>query len=470
MKTISLLLFIFISASLQANFKKIADEWDQQNINLIDSRTQVDLKRYDYERVDLQRTWNLNYEYNFSDSDKENSPSAFIPVSSKSDYHNLSLTKDFFWGGSLAFNNYLSSTDFGTSSSLAIPKFYQFNQGFTYSQSLGADFLGRLYRKEKDIASENVNLAKLEYDEKREEGLFNLLNQYTRASLTKSLITFQKEAKVRADKRLNLIRKWVRDGLRERVDLFQAQAAALAAQENVKIAMIDLDKALQSLGTSLHRDVKEREVDPLAEKENVLKNKNLEAKENKNLKVLKSRMRIFNKRLSQAEDGVMPSILLTLGWNSNDYDADRSTAFSNGRFMEDHDEKLVKLTVSWPLGSLAKKVEKEQAAINYNLAQKRFEKYSSDVVEIRESLKNQLYILEKNIASIKNRVELNKKSLKEYNRLYNRGRADLDQVIRAEETLINSEISLIRQQAEFEQRFGELSYLNGTLISTVLED
>jgi outer membrane protein TolC len=60
--------------------------------------------------------------------------------------------------------------------------------------------------------------------------------------------------------------------------------------------------------------------------------------------------------------------------------------------------------------------------------------------------------------------------LKEYNRLYNRGRADLDQVIRAEETLINSEISLIRQQAEFEQRFGELSYLNGTLISTVLED
>lgn len=457
--------FVF---SAHADFTKIAKEWDQQNINVMANKAEIDLKTYDYERVGFQRTWNLSYEYDFSDNNLETSPLAFIPISSSTESHTLSLSKGFDWGGTFAFNNFLSSTDYGTTTSLAIPKYYHFNQGFTYTQSLGADFLGRVYKKEKEVAAENVHLAKLEYDEKREEGLFTLLQRYTRASLNKSLIKFQGEAKARADKRLNLIRRWVRDGLRERVDLFQAQAAALAAEENVKLAEIELDQALQQLGTSLHRDVTGGEVNSLVDDEVMTKNMTFEVEENKNLKVLQSRMRIFKERLKQADFSVMPTIELELGWRSNDFDAARGTAISNGSFVDDNDEKSVGISVTWPIGSLAQKAQKEQAAINLNLAQKRFETFNRDLAEIRESLKSQLTTLERNIASIKNRIDLNKKSLKEYNRLYNRGRADLDQVIRAEETLINSEISLIRQQAEFEQRYGELSYLNGTLINSTL--
>lgn len=469
MKVFVLLMLTLLSFEAFSNFKKIAAEWDRRNIDLVDRRNQIELRRYDFELVGLERTWNVSYDFNYSDSDKENGPAAFIPFSSESSSHNLAISKDFDWGGNFTFNNLLTSTDFGQESGLAIPQFYQFAQGFRYTQNLGADFLGRIYKKEKMIANENVNLAKLEYDEERERGMFELLNRYTRASLTKSLISFQKQAKARADKRLNLIKKWVRDGLRERVDLYQAEAAALEAGENVKISSIDLTQSLQDLGTSLHRDILPDEIESLAEKENILSDKNLEPSENRNMKVLKSRMRVFRGRLEQAEDGILPSVQLTVGWNSNDFDADRRRAFNNGRFTKDHDEKLVELSVSWPIGSLANKVEKEQAAINLNLAQKRMEALSKDIVEIRDSLKTQLLSLEKNIASIKNRISLNKKSLKEYNRLYNRGRADLDQVIRAEETLINSEISLIRQLAEFEQRFGELSYLNGTLITYVLD-
>jgi len=61
-----------------------------------------------------------------------------------------------------------------------------------------------------------------------------------------------------------------------------------------------------------------------------------------------------------------------------------------------------------------------------------------------EALDEQIVILKTNLVSINKRLELASMALDEYTKLYARGKADLDQVIRAEEDLINTQKSKIQ--------------------------
>ena len=106
-----------------------------------------------------------------------------------------------------------------------------------------------------------------------------------------------------------------------------------------------------------------------------------------------------------------------------------------------------------PIGSRPARLEKSKSAVEKNYTQKRKEKLESNVKITETFFQEQISLLEKNLVSGKARRGLSQSALKEYNKLYNRGRADLDAVIRAEEALISTEKQFVQTMAKEKQGF-----------------
>ncbi len=76
---------------------------------------------------------------------------------------------------------------------------------------------------------------------------------------------------------------------------------------------------------------------------------------------------------------------------------------------------------------------------------------------------SRIELLNNNISKAKNRVDLALRVLKSYNKLYNLGKKDLDQVIRSEEDLIRTETTLASYIAKKENLVTRLNSLYGSL-------
>ncbi len=460
--------FLFgLSFSTQASLRKMADELIKNNSSLMTSKAQAELGALNYESLVLTKTWNLNYGLNHTDSALESISSGTVYSSpSQTTFHTLNLSKDFQFGGNLSFGSSLSKRE----GQGALP-FYSFYQELAYTQSLGRDFFGQSFRKELEKSRLNRYLAKVSYQEDIQRSLLNLVETYTLAGLNLALVELQKEAVGRAFKRLKLIRRWVRDGLRRKVDLYQAEAGFYDQQEKMKSAKLQLEASLERLATSLHRKVSPGEV--LSLRKARFKGRRQPRGDwlsNKNLIALEQQQKISQSILEKSRFALLPKIDLTAGYKTNEIDLQRSTALREGKLGGSRDQTSLVLNFSWPLGSLPQSIEKAKARLNLETSKKRLEKTRYNLKESERALKNQIALLDKNIISVKRRLKLSAKALREYNKLYGKGRADLDQVIRAEETLIGTEVSYVNYLAQRERLVHNLSYLFGQLKSFILEN
>ena len=81
-----------------------------------------------------------------------------------------------------------------------------------------------------------------------------------------------------------------------------------------------------------------------------------------------------------------------------------------------------------------------------------------------DSLKTEARLLKLNFSMAKERLSISRRVLKEYTRLYRVGKSDLDQLIRAEESLINTEKSLLNYYILYENQLLNLASLYGKTI------
>ena len=164
-----------------------------------------------------------------------------------------------------------------------------------------------------------------------------------------------------------------------------------------------------------------------------------------------------------------PQIKLDASYKTNDYDADSgSTAFKEGVIGSKHKESSVGVTVTWPIGFKSDEVEKAKVKVQLSSAQMEQQKLKRSFEQNVSFLKSRLNLLEINISSALNRVKLANRVLVEYNKLYNLGRADIDQVIRAEEDLINTEKSFVQYLANRDSLLANMATLFGSLKDYVL--
>lgn len=449
-----------------ANISLLSREFLAENSDIVKGRLEVDLIKYNLKGFSEKRPWSLLYGGSLTDSALDSS-SSVSNSNATTTLHTLSLVKEFTWGGEFSFeNSYLKIDNDPTSSSVIFggnQKNYQFSQTVSYSQNLGKNFLGRQEYKEKEVLEKGIELAKASFDMKAEKGLSDFIGTYLNASLTKKMVDLQNQALIRAKKRTELIRKMVKDGLRLKVDLLQARMALIAQREAVVSAIESNKEALGRLANLLHRKISDSEVEVIQENLVKLHKRKERVQGNHGLNVLdKNRVQVM-KSLEQMDMGIIPEVTLGAKYKTNEYDTSSGTAFSDGNLTGDKNEFQISLNAVWPIGFGPNKVLMAQKRIEMRMVELEKEKLTKSLEENEIILTSRIDLLNNNISKAKNRVDLALRVLKSYNKLYNLGKKDLDQVIRSEEDLIRTETTLASYIAKKENLVTRLNSLYGSL-------
>lgn len=460
-KILCLLSLVIFSFNSNASLKKMTQEYLENNSSVLKSKAKADSSFLGISSFKAQKTWSLSYSGS-KEKDNLESVSAFSTRDTETTNHILSLGKGFNWGGDLSINNTLLKYN---SPNLITPK-NGFQQGFTYTQALGANFLGRGFYSELEAIEESYHSTKANINHALQASLYSFALSYSQAKLNFSLLKLQEAAFDRAKRRKELIRRRVRDGLKEKVDLIQARIELLSSEEQVKSAEMQRNSSLESLSNALHRNVTRIEVDSFdARKLNFDSIPAGNSKGNLEIQSLESKLKSLQSTKNQVDYSFWPTINAGLTYNSNDYDNQKSTALSDGSLLgsRNADETILSLNLAWSIGSESQKVSRALNNIDLRVTEMETKKLKLNFLKTEESLLSQMELLEKNLISVKQRKQLTTSALKEMTKLYNRGRADLDQVIRAEESLINTERNFVQYLAQRENLVYKLTSLYGTL-------
>jgi outer membrane protein TolC len=450
------ILLSLLALNTQANLKDFVKEYLGQSNEIKKNRFAYDYQALLTELEDEKRPWTLAGSTTYDDSALETSPFSLAPANQKSRTDVLSLSKSFIWGGefSLSGTNY----DLDTSSDVK-----SYTQAMSYTQDLGANFLGRNDFLSLEIAQETENYQKLVFDGVKSKSIVNLINDYLQVRRDKTLLKLQKDAFARSKKRLNLVKKQVRDGIKEKVDLYSSQTAHSFQTEVLEEKESTLANSLRNLETRMERSVALGSVSKYEISKNGLPViPTGEIDENIDVKAIKKKISYLNKSIEKSDNSIFPTVSIKGTYTTNNYETTENP-ISDGTFGSDNDSKAVALTVSIPLGFNVEKNALKVAKLNKMEAE-----YNRrlTMVSVKNSIlnyKRNIERLDKNIASVANRHKLAQKTVREYNRLYNKGRASLDQVIRAEEDLINTETSFVEYKLAREKQYYGLLDIYGQL-------
>ena len=285
-KSLKLLIFLFFSSLALANtafsdVKSLLEEFERVNGDLKKAKEQIKLASLSKDSIFAKMGWSLSSNSYYSQNQLE-------PLSASSDirggYWNVSadISKPFLWGGQFGIENSITSSTLDLTSKTS----YQFEQGLSYYQNLGKNFFGRETYKALAIAEREIGVQKITESFILENKTLEFYNYYINISLEKALLSLEKNALARAKKRSELIRGWVKDGLKRKVDWQQSVMTELQGAERVEMANLRMKGALDSLSKLLHRRVSIREVKTLRSNKLRSPRSSLKPLENKNLKVM----------------------------------------------------------------------------------------------------------------------------------------------------------------------------------------
>lgn len=454
---------ISISSNVSAYTKVMAQEFLKRNVDIQTSRFGLQGAKLTYELEDNKRDWTLSLSSEYANSSLMTSPSSFYSLDNKVYTNSLSLQKDTIFGASFALSSSLVNGEYsGVDQS-------GYTQSLTYKQDLGKNFFGRNDYLSLDSKRELFEAAKYENNDEIQAKLFLFLSDYMEASLSRSVVDLQKKALERSVRRLEFISKKVRDGVKEKADLYSAKTGELYAKESLRSAKSDFIKRIEKIRKYLHRKIDEGEINLLSKIDLNLSGPPMDInyKNNEKVKSMQSKFLSFEKEFKKRHHQVMPDVGLILSYTTNDFNKTKSKAFSDGTFGSDNKEYKVGVEVSLPFGFSVEKSAKSLALIDMLNAQNQIKKAIEDVEAELESVISQYKIVSDNLTSATQRSDLAQKALDEYNKLYQRGRATLDQVINAEERLIETQISKAQYQAQKNILSLGLYYLNSSLLTIV---
>jgi outer membrane protein len=442
---------------------KLTQELLSQNNEILSAQASYENSKLDVELHNAEKNWGLEYDLGYNDS-KLKSSIFYAAAPTETTNHSLSLSKNTYHGGQFSLSNTLSIVKGTNLFTKIFSDISGFSQTAAYSLDLGANFFGRQARAEKKILQETEMLEKNESDKINDQQILSLALGFTQARLAMAMEELDSEALSRAKKREQLIRKRVSDGLKLKVDLYQAEMSTKAQVEAFSSSGIFKDSSYETMGKLLHREVGQADV--LGFNFDNIERKMPNATEltkNNSLEIIKEKLKIIDTRVAKANFGTLPSISLSTAYISNGYNSEVSKAFSEGALGSNSNAFQIGLNLVWSIGSEPANLKKSQYMVSRKLLAKQKENLEKNLALTESILRKRIAILNKNLESVKLRKVLARKALTEYNKLYNRGRADLDSVIRAEESLILTEKTFVSYLAERDKASYQIAYLYGDL-------
>ncbi|MEH0860319.1 TolC family protein [Halobacteriovorax sp. DPLXC-1] len=456
------ILLAILSLNASANLKSYVREYLKNSTEIKQAGYNFELAKLNFElQSDDKRPWTLSLLNEFNNVGLISNPNNPNLINTYKAYTSAAeLSKENIYGGKFAITGSYIDFNGGT-------EYEGYNQEVSYTQDLGKNFLGRNDKMDKEIAAQEVYATKYEFDAQRSQNVLELIESYFDYKKTKTLLNLKDEAKKRAVRRLNFVQKQVRDGLRERVDLYSAQAQVNSVSEEYAELESQLETFKKSLESKLERGhrfsdislyrIEKIKLDPI-EEGNIDSNLTIQA--------LNKKLESLNKAVEKFDNSVFPTIELMGAYKTNAYStvtANNGNVFSDGTFGSDNDATEVGLTVVIPLGFSADENSLKQAKINRMNTE-----YQQRLARVRtknqlEALTNTMRLIDKTIDLVLKRHKLATLSVKEYNKLYSRGRADFDNVISAEERLINTENKYVEYISRREKLYFNLLDIYGKL-------
>ncbi|OUR93644.1 hypothetical protein A9Q84_19440 [Halobacteriovorax marinus] len=466
MKILLLTTIFFLNLSMtQAALSELSKEYLNSSFDNEDQRLGLKINQLTKNQVLESKAWALSAATLNTDS-KLKSSSTFLSTQTQTNSHSLELSKSFFTGTEFTFSNTYSTYDNDLFPSTN-------NKGFTQSLSLTQDlwknFLGRNDDLDRVVAEKTYNYQDQSTRFQIETNLFNFVTDYINVKVARAIVDLQELAVKRAQKRLNLIKRRVKDGLSERVDLYSARTQELASIEKLKSDTITFDTSVESLSKKLHRKVQNTEV--LSYKLGSSSELELVAgkiEENNGFIQTKKQIEYLKDVLTQKENGLYPTLAFSGTYATNEYKQSGSP-ISGGTLGNSNNQVSLGLSLTWNIGSYSEKLQRESSSISLNRAKMESRQSLLSLKEEEDALGKRLREVDVLIESALERLDLANKTLQEYNRLYSRGRATLDQVIRAEEDLISTQVSYVRYLFRRDSYTSKLAYLHGKLNEAVFK-
>ena len=454
-----------LSTTSSASLSKLSNEYVNAGSDNESTRMDLEINEVSRDLVNESRPWTLSADSSYKSSTLESS-ATLLPSDSKSNDYEIGIAKDFFTGTNLSFTNTLSdyTNNISTTSNNT-----GFTQSLSISQDLWKNFLGRNDKLDLTIAEETYNFQKQNTSAVIETNLFTFVSNYLEVKVNLALVELQKLTVDRAKKRLNLIQRRVRDGLSEKVDLFSAQTRNLGAKENLRSNKINLEASLEELSKKLHRHVGANEVEAYKiQIQSELSKVEGQIEDNQNLQASLKQISYLQSTLDQKENTLYPSLKLAGSYTTNNYESNGSP-IANGVLGSENNQLAVGLNLTWNIGSIPEKLNKEASSISLNKAKMVNRKRLLSLKQQETFLKRRVVEVEALLVTALKRLKIAEKTLKEYNRLYTRGRANLDQVIRAEEDLIVTQESYVRYLLRRDSYYASQAYLYGNLKKAIFK-
>jgi len=439
-------LFLTSARASDMEFKKLATDFLLQNADVWVAESQIKISNLSLESIDATLAWKIITGASIVENDLDASTSVNTSAG-KVDSYGLEIQKPWWWGGSLSLKNDFRKVAvnpkvlaiFGGSNA----QVYEFAQTLSYSQDIGKNILGRDYKEQILAANLKLSRAKIQSNQQVEDLIFSLYQVYIKARLSRTLLDLQEEALTRATKRKQLIARRVRDGLSNKAELYQVQIAEISQEEQLRIEDGQLKSQLFELKRLLRDRVETETIGNLNLGDiDVPKKTDDFIYKNRDMATIEKDIELSHSTLRRLRFSSWPEMSLALKYKTNDYDKDSNEAISNGNFGGDKFEKTIAFNLTWPLGNEENKIQKGLSTISLASQIKKRDDLQNRILTTEKELQTQVGILSRNINSSRQRIGLAQVALREYNKLYELGRATLDQVIRAEEDLIQTQRKL----------------------------
>lgn len=330
--------------------------------------------------------------------------------------------------------------------------------------SYSYDFLDRSLDNEYELASLNKVKGDAQSKLTVDKGYFDFFTVYLQAKLQVYSVKLTKEFVKRSQKRVSQISKRVSDGLSRKVELLQAKSSLLNQQEALETSRSSLKQNLALLENVIGRKIEESYFSELTWKNKSFDywKKHISTQEHYSYEVLRKSLEYSTKMLEKIANTNGYKLLLNASYISNDIDDNSSKSLSNSLNGE-RDSKNLSLNFVIPLGGSKSDGLKAKYAYQKKKNELDLLTKKSELSAKKDALLEQIGFLDRATKLSAQKVGISKKVLSEQNRLYLRGQASFEEVIRAEESYINAELSEKRIFAEYENLIANYAFFNNSI-------
>lgn len=473
---ISNLMVIFLyllPLSAKGELVPMVRELIQNNFGIYASKASVKRSKNEIEAFYAKMPWSFFYKGSIT-QDKRDYLIEFINYNSEFWNNEVGFEKSFMWGGDFKYRLYTSNQyryENNAAVKLGEPaKVFEFLQNINYIQDIGSNLFGREEYKEVEIREKNEENSQAGSDLEIESKVLEFFRSYIDVRLLKTVAIIESRAFSRANERVKVIGKMVKDGLRLKVDYLEAKYQKVQYEENYKRALVALGASLESISNLLHREVKEEEILPIEPFEKILPltlNSKGEILENKNVRFLATQISVLNANLEKINYGFFPQINLEADYLTNAIEPSRTAARTKGFFGGTYEAKGI-INLKWPLGFEEKETDRIRSSIELNTLQVEKNSTINNLKNSEKYIFYRLKHLETVLSLAKERWELSKEVVKNYDRLYGLGKTGILESLTAEENRIFTERAYLVSLADREKLYASLAFLWGRLKDTIL--